>query len=844
VIGPLDWVARRLGTWPLPPVVFLVVSVGLILALLGDGVFAGHVLSQADILYLYYPWRAYAPPGFSEPANVFLADVPQAVYPAFLHAADAVRNGTWPLWAAGLSGGNPFLAASVSAVFSPFHAIIYLVPLPQATVVIAFAVLLVGGLGMFGLVRSFGLGWAASFFAGIAFLLNSFSVTWLEYPLTPVTAWAPWVLLITERIVRSSQRKDAVLLALAVALLLFCGHLETAFKVLLLCGSYGLVRALTAEVPSRALGLLTTGYAAGVLLGAIQILPYVEYLGLSRQYMVRQSLPVNAHFPAFGTLITGLVPNFWGTPADGNYLSLVNRRGQGATYVDHQLYPGMATWLLAAVGLVWARRELRVLFFAIAGVLGTLLMYGTPGLIDVLSKVPVFDVLAWARFGSVTIISAIVLAAYGVEALTRGATTALASVGDAAVAADEPPGAWKTSRTTLWVPAAGVAFVVVVAVAASLWLARPLLYAGRLSDQTVQYSAVAIGLTGCVLGLIVLRGWGWLATPLFSGAVTLVLAGDLLFNGRGFHQLVPPEQVFPTVPEIEMVKRDPGLFRVGGSGKALLPNTAMAYGLQDFRGYDGHGYLPYGALLDPSFDFDGWLRAPGFDIARFDPMRFEAPALLDLLNVKYVFGEPGNPPPAGRYTQVGSDAAPVYRNEDVLPRAFLVDQYQVAPENATRELLRTGGVDSRRVVLLGTEPSSDERPEPVAALDDVGSAVVRHYRDTFVEIETDAGGRRMLVLTDVHYPGWQASIDGRPANTHAANLAFRAVSIPAGRHTVRFEYRPMSFTVGATVSAASLVSLVTWLLVPAWARLGTLRSSNRREPLRVGEQNQRDVPRA
>jgi hypothetical protein len=319
---------------------------------------------------------------------------------------------------------------------------------------------------------------------------------------------------------------------------------------------------------------------------------------------------------------------------------------------------------------------------------------------------------------------------------------------------------------------------------------------------------MAVALAATILALIVARAARRLSATVFVVAVIAVLAVDLLFFGRGFHPVMPPEHVFPRLPEIEAVRRDPDLFRVTGLGNNLLPNAALVYGLQDFRGYDGMSPMPYGELLDAAFEGD-----PPFHQAT----RFEEPRLLDLLNVKYIFMPSWVDLPEGRYTKLDVGPGAVYRNNRAFPRAFLVDRYEVRTGNDARRILRDGRVNLRRSVLLEADPPAEARPQPAPDAAAPGRVRVTHYRPEFVEIETDADAARLLVLTDAHYPGWDASVDEAPAPIYRANFAFRAVPVPAGRHVVRFEYRPTSFRIGAALSGATALALAL-AAVPAWRK--------------------------
>ena len=801
----MDVLTRRMESWSARPTAFLALGIILVIGLLGVDVLRGHVLSAADTLYLFYPWKPYTPDDIIAPRNKLLGDIPRQFYPFLTYAKSEVLAGRLPLWNPGMYTGHPFVASMQSAVFSPFTAIAYIIPLPQATVFIAAAILLVGGVGMFVFVRSLGLWWPAATFAGIAWLLNPFSVIWLEhYPVPSNAAWLPWALWASDLVVTRRQPKHVFGLAGFVALMLLAGHPETSLKCLILAGLYGIARLISTHHSVRGFAALTLGYASGLLLSAIQILPFLEYMRESWVVRLRGDTSVNRLFASFDTIITMVVPNFWGNPSAIEYLVRTNRYGYKASYADQFVYPGIAAWILAGVGLVWAWRDARLRFFAMIGVICALIMYGTPGIVQLVSAVPLLDVTRLALFGIVTLFAAIILASFGMEALSRPS----GHVGTGG----------RSATTALWRPAAIVTSVMVLALLVFLrWHGALLESTGHLAS-VLRYAIVAIGMAVAALTFVVLRARRGLTIALFVPGMLALLAADLLFMGRGYHQLLEPEKAFPRLPEIQAVKDDPDLFRVGGWEWALFPNVGLAYGLQDFRGYDGMGLARYDTLLHARFDaYSEQHHGNVFHALS----RFDKSTILDLLNVKYVFGDPRAILPEDHYSRLDVGRAPLYRNNRAFPRAFLVDKYRVEVNDEAIAILHDGRVDLRRYVLLETDPPPGERPEQTSSPEGPGVAAVVHYTSSQVRIETTSSGPRMLVLTDLFYPGWQALVDGRPAQMYRADYAFRGVPVPGGTHVVEFRYRPVSFIAGAMISGLTLLGLVGWCGWTAWANRTT-----------------------
>jgi len=83
-------------------------------------------------------------------------------------------------------------------------------------------------------------------------------------------------------------------------------------------------------------------------------------------------------------------------------------------------------------------------------------------------------------------------------------------------------------------------------------------------------------------------------------------------------------------------------------------------------------------------------------------------------------------------------------------------------------------------------------------------AKITGYENEKVVIEADARKDGWLLLLDSYYPGWKATVDGKPAPIYRADGFFRAVPVPAGRHEVIFSYHPEAFYYSLWISAAGL----------------------------------------
>jgi Bacterial membrane protein YfhO len=754
---------------------FLLLACLIVGFLFRDALLRGYVLGQAELLLQFPPWDSNAPLGW-RPGNALLGDSPTVFYPFLVHARDAVSNGHMPLWNSSLASGMPFFAAFQSAVLSPFTILAYVFPLPHALTLVAAARLLVGGAGMFVFLRSNRLSLPAAAFGGIAYLLNPFSVVWLEHPLSAVAAWLPWLLLAVDRCARSSRGVDAALVAATTAAAVFSGHPETLFKVMLLVVPYAIYRAVGSSRPLRGVLAVAGGIALGALVGAVQIVPFLEYASQSRVLATRSTAVTPLFTIPPAGFVTAFVPDFFGNPTTRRYVL------QGANYCEQQIYPGITTWILAAASLAVSRHRGRSLFFLAAAGVAALIMYGSSIATLAIALIPPLRVAALSRFGLLTITGVVIAAAFTVDRLLPD---------------DEPLARGDRRRIGILATTAGIAIAALILMFVSAQYS--FLEETRQLVRTTHSVTVALVLVAAAVGAV----WGVPLLPRSWAASVLVglIAADLFMFADGFHPLKPRETTFPPLAELEPIRNDPALFRVAGWDDTLIPNSALVYGVQDYRGYDGVGVRRYGELLDVAFRYNGSFH---------QLVSFSAPHLLDLLNIKYVLVPHDVAVPADRFALVKDGPTRIYRNDRVLARAFLADSFVTLQGNEARRALRDGKLDLRRTVVLEDSPPLE--PALAAQNSDFDSAAVTHYDHHRVVIHTRATGPRLLVLSDTYYPGWTATMDGSDTPILPANFAFRAVSIPAGTHAVEFRYRPRSFRWGLSGTAVGLLVVASLAL--------------------------------
>jgi hypothetical protein len=157
-------------------------------------------------------------------------------------------------------------------------------------------------------------------------------------------------------------------------------------------------------------------------------------------------------------------------------------------------------------------------------------------------------------------------------------------------------------------------------------------------------------------------------------------------------------------------------------------------------------------------------------------------------------------------------AAPsvVYERDRALPRIRWAGTAEVEPDAARRlSMLRGGRVAPDQVLLSSGAGASHGGHAVVAVVEDGASAI---------SVDVDADGAGYLVVADALQSGWQATVDGRPADLLAADHAVVAVAVGEGRHTVRLAYAAPYGGAGYWVSGGTVLVLVGLVVFERWRR--------------------------
>jgi hypothetical protein len=307
------------------------------------------------------------------------------------------------------------------------------------------------------------------------------------------------------------------------------------------------------------------------------------------------------------------------------------------------------------------------------------------------------------------------------------------------------------------------------------------------------------------------------SSKIFTGLVPLVIILDIVSFSYGHIPFFRKDQVYPE-PVIyrQLKEKDSSLYRVVSVDKTGPPNVEIMYGMFSPAGYD----FPLSTTANLLSPYVYSIADLAFSSEKVVKLKSR---LLDLMNVKYLVTTTYNNSATAlssqpdRYRLVSSDLTiQVFENLSCLPRAFLVPAsgIQLIPnERALMDRLASPTFDPERIVLLTQMPGGFDADKalPGAAPELTVSSIRQGVNE--VRVSTHTNMPAVLVLSDIHYPGWKVFVNGQEAELLRVDYAFKGVALPAGAHEVEFFYKPDSFRAGLIISLIATVILLAALIM-------------------------------
>ncbi|MGI8569264.1 MAG: YfhO family protein [Methylocella sp.] len=755
-------------------------------------------------------------------------------YAMFRFLGDALHNGEIPLWNPYHFGGHPAIADPQSLIFTPSMVLFALVT-PNASMQLFDAVVLAhlfaGGVCILGLLRRWRWHPASAVLAALIFMLGGAASSRLQhtgiiisYSFFPAALWCLDIAL-----ARRSYR-FALAFGLAASLMAL-GRDQVAFLLCMVCAGYLVFAAAqsgNALVYLRARSGVLALSAALIL--AILVVPAL----LTMQFLADSNRP---GFP-FGVaavaslapvnLITLFAPNFFGSLDHlydywGPDYDTMPRADWTDRAVDY-VFIGALPFLLIAchgfgAGRLFARRGrffLVLLLLALTYALGRY----TPFFALAFDRIP--GVSLYRRPADATFLVNIALA-FSAGFLLH------------CYIEEGPPKPFRTLPKWLAFALAGATML-----ALAMLTATGLVFSLREGHLTNSLASLAVAAMLAAAGATILSGLQARPRRALAASLFVLLSGaELLWRDAAsplnaeplgsyslYAGMKPAEAAGIEVlrHEIAATVRDGGHPRVEILGlKGPWQNASMVLKFENTLGYNPLRIDDYDRAVGPGQD------AEDFALRRY-PGTFRGynSHLAALLGLEYLVLDrpltelPRDIPRPNAQAIYTSDAMYIYKLGETAPRAYFASAVEPIDNEEVLDEHVFPGFDPANEVLIDQASMADLHGGPYAqgtghervqtatlsTGQRVGPSVshasreapglahvaILNYADNSVEIDVDAPKAGIVVLHDLFYPGWEARVDGHKKPVLHANILFRGVEVPAGRHRVAFSFHPLSLT--------------------------------------------------
>ncbi|MCC6152566.1 MAG: YfhO family protein [Candidatus Hydrogenedentes bacterium] len=713
--------------------------------LLTPGVLEDAVPVNATSALGYTPWEEARPAGMAVDSDPTAIVEAQRYFPWYVFLTKVERP-TDLLWNPLEYAGQPFLAVWRTRCLSPFSLPFYFADAPAALRICFFLKLLVAGCCAFYAARRIGMRPAIAMIPAAAFQLCGPLLVWSILPISDVLPWLPLLFIFAERLALGQYRAWPGG-AFVIAMMLLGGAPEACAALLVLIIVY-----FTLRVFEEWRGFAGTGASFGFF-GATLALAFgiasIQILPFTEffHFAVEWAEPVARYTPTRFELAAWVLPFVNSNPKE---------MSAGATIASHS---GLVLALLLPVWLslrpfseVRTRQRCEALLVPAIGL--NVLAHFWMSWHDAVpfgASVNPEHLLAANAFvlGLAGALTADEWLRLGVDEI-KSTVKRFLFFGTLSLAGAVTAVAWPGAQTGLvpgpwWSALLAVGFVLAAIVV--------------LAINFVQPSLRALGYS--------------LAT---------LVAVDLAITFAPHMPSTPRDLLFPETPFIAQLHKTGG--RVTGSA-ALADWPLAGNSVPQLYGSSG-------VVIRHQHDYK--LRTEE------DPLLLRrSGSQLLLLKQEDIQGKFASLREVLRIEQVLPTGAILFFDTEAKGRAWMAYEARNVERYSPAEVKSAGPI----LVEQGVPPPplpADKSPGTVT--------IAPGETNTRVTVTLDGVSKGILVLADAFFPGWVATIDGKPARVLAVDVLYRGVEIPEGAKEVEFEYKPSYVRIGLIISAICAAALI------------------------------------
>ena len=171
--------------------------------------------------------------------------------------------------------------------------------------------------------------------------------------------------------------------------------------------------------------------------------------------------------------------------------------------------------------------------------------------------------------------------------------------------------------------------------------------------------------------------------------------------------------------------------------------------------------------------------------------------VLNMLNTKYFI-----------FPLQGGQTVPI-QNPYVYGNGWFVDQITYV-DNANKEIETVGKIDLRHQAVA--DAKFKEQLGEAVEQDTASIVTITSYEPNRLTYDVNSGKGGVLVFSEIYYPGWTATVDGKAVELGRVNYILRAIHIQPGQHQVELAFFPKSVDMTETVAYIAFALLLLILI--------------------------------